>query len=191
MRLVLASASPRRKELLGHLGVPFDIAAADVDESVHAGEGARAYVARLAVAKAAALSSPGAVVVAADTSVVVDDHILGKPGDDAVLGARMLRSLSGRTHQVMTGVAVTFGQRREQCVVLTDVAFRALTDAEIGWYVATGEGRDKAGGYALQGRAGLFIERVVGSSTNVIGLPLTETVALLQAVGFPLPWSRP
>lgn len=190
MRLVLASASPRRKELLGHLGVPFDIAAADVDESVHAGEGARAYVARLAVAKAA-LSSPGAVVVAADTSVVVDDHILGKPGDDAVLGARMLRSLSGRTHQVMTGVAVTFGERREQCVVLTDVAFRALTDAEIAWYVATGEGRDKAGGYALQGRAGLFIERVVGSSTNVIGLPLTETVALLQAVGFPLPWSRP
>jgi septum formation protein len=189
MRLVLASASPRRKELLGHLGVPFEVAAADLDESVLPGEGARAYVARLAAAKAAVLSSPDAVVIAADTSVVVDDHILGKPGADAALGAQMLRSLSGRTHQVMTGVAVTHGQRREQCVVLTDVAFRALTEAEIAWYVATGEGRDKAGGYALQGRAGLFIDRVVGSSTNVIGLPLTETVALLAKVGFPLPWN--
>ena len=197
--LILASASPRRRELLGHLGVPFEVRPANVDESLRPGEGAHAYVERLSREKATAGAAQGAIkapggddvgrliVLAADTSVVIDDEVLGKPGHDAQLGAQMLRRLSGRAHQVLTGVAVASGGRVHAQVVSSEVHFRALTEREIAWYVGTGEGHDKAGGYALQGRAGVFISRVVGSPSNVIGLPLTETVELLRLAGVKLP----
>lgn len=184
MSLVLASASPRRRELLSHLGVSFEVRAADIDESVKPGERASAYVERLAREKAAAIK--GDVVLAADTSVVLDEAILGKPGNDAALGAQMLRSLSGRAHQVMTGVAVRGPHGVESRVVVSTVHFRALTGPEIAWYVATGEGADKAGGYALQGKAGAFITSVEGSPSNVIGLPLADTVELLRRAGLEL-----
>ena len=187
-RLILASGSPRRRELLAHLGVPFEVAAADLDEAVHPGEAPAAYVERLARAKAAALAGGEAHVLAADTSVVVDEEILGKPGSDPAAGAAMLRRLQGRTHQVLSGVAVAHRGRTLARVVATAVTFRPLEEAELAWYVATGEGQDKAGGYALQGRAGLFIREVRGSSSNVIGLPLAETVELLREAGFSLPW---
>ncbi len=189
--LILASASPRRKELLGHLGVSFDIRAADIDESVQTGEPPRAYVERLARSKALTIATrePQAHVVAADTSVVVDGEILGKPGADVTAGLRMLEKLHGRSHSVMTGVAVAHGTRVESLVVETTVHFRSLTLAERRWYVGTGEGHDKAGGYALQGRAGAFITTLRGSSTSVIGLPLSETAQLLESMGFTLPWA--
>lgn len=199
-RLILASASPRRRELLALLGVSFDVQAADVDESVRSGELPHVYVERLAREKAQVIAarSPGAFVLAADTSVVVDEEILGKPGASDDEGARMLRRLSGRVHQVMTGVACSLapwgeGQgealRLTSTVVTTDVRFKPLTDAEIAWYLSTREGHDKAGGYAVQGHAGAFITALAGSSTSVIGLPLAETAALLERAGYPLPWS--
>lgn len=201
-RLILASGSPRRRELLALLGVAFEVRASDVDETVRAGEAPSVYVERLAVEKAQAVAAtaPGALVLAADTSVVVDEEILGKPGASADEGARMLRRLSGRVHQVMTGIAVAptslspiegegRGEGTSSLVVTTDVRFKPLTDAEIAWYLATGEGHDKAGGYAVQGHAGAFITSLTGSSTSVIGLPLAETAALLERAGYPLPWS--
>lgn len=191
-RLVLASASPRRRELLGLLGLDFTVAAADLDEALRPLEHAAEYVERLAREKAHALvargTAGGAFVLAADTSVVVDDAVLGKPGHDAEAGEQMLRALSGRTHQVMTGVAVAFDGGTRSLVVTTDVDFRPLTPPEIRWYVRSGEGHDKAGGYAIQGRAGAFITAVRGSSTNVIGLPLAETALLLEECGLHLPW---
>lgn len=186
MKLVLASASPRRRELLSFLGVPFEVHPANLDETQLPGEGAHAYVERLARAKAGHHAAVE-IALAADTSVVIDDEVLGKPGRDAQLGAQMLRRLSGRAHQVLTGVAVASGGRVHAQVVSSEVHFRALTEREIAWYVGTGEGHDKAGGYALQGRAGVFISRVVGSPSNVIGLPLTETVELLRRAGVKLP----
>jgi septum formation protein len=188
LSLVLASASPRRQQLLAQLGLIFEISPADLDESVLPGERPRVYVERLARAKAAATSArhPGAVCLAADTSVVVDEEILGKPADEAE-GSQMLRKLSGRTHRVVTGIAVA-GPLAASEVVETIVTFRALSDAQIAWYVATGEGRDKAGGYASQARAGAFIDALDGSPTGVIGLPLTETLALLERAGVALPW---
>ena len=164
--------------------MPFVVAPAALDESQLTGEAPAAYVERLARAKAAGGAD---FTLAADTSVVVDGEVLGKPGADAALGTAMLRRLSGRAHQVMTGVAVAGPRGVHTQVVISEVYFRPLSAAEIGWYVATGEGADKAGGYALQGRAGAFITQVVGSPSNVIGLPLAETVALLRAAGFPLP----
>ena len=189
-RLVLASASPRRQQLLAQLGLQFEVAPADLDETVLPGELPRVYVERLARAKAASTSSkhPDAVCLAADTSVVVDTEILGKPASPAE-GSAMLRRLSGRSHVVMTGVAVA-GPISASLVVETKVRFRPLSDAEISWYVATGEGTDKAGGYASQARAGAFIEAMEGSATSVIGLPLAETLALLQRAGVELPWAR-
>ena len=183
MNLILASASPRRRELLTYLGIPFEIAPADLDESLIPGEHASAYVERLARAKARG----DGLVLAADTSVVIDDEVLGKPGDDQSLGATMLRRLSGRAHQVMTGIALSSPAGVTSRVVISQVHFRALSQAEIDWYVKTGEGADKAGGYALQGRAGAFITSIVGSPSNVIGLPLAETVELLRAAGLRLP----
>lgn len=183
MKLILASASPRRRELLAHLGVPFEVAPADLDESLIPGEHAAAYVERLARAKARGEG----LILAADTSVVIDDEVLGKPGHDAVLGALMLRRLSGRAHQVMTGIAVSSAAGVLSRVVVSEVHFRSLSEAEIRWYVGTGEGADKAGGYAIQGRAGTFITAVIGSPSNVIGLPLAETVELLRAAGLRLP----
>ncbi|MBL8936677.1 MAG: septum formation inhibitor Maf [Archangium sp.] len=186
---ILASGSPRRRELLGQLGLSFEVQAADLDESAHVGERPARYVERLAREKASAVHSkrPGSIVLAADTSVVVDDVILGKPGADAREGAAMLRRLSGRTHQVMTGVAVA-GASVESLVVTSDVVFRPLSEAEIAWYVSTGEGRDKAGGYGSQALAGVFISEIRGSATSVIGLPLAEAVELLRRAGVRLPW---
>ncbi len=211
--LTLASASPRRRELLAFLGIPFTVAPADLDESQHPGEHAATYVERLARAKARGPGSDAgvaarqtsqdrsaaedlgqggttrntALILAADTSVVIDDEVLGKPGHDAALGAQMLRRLAGRSHQVMTGIAVSGPSGVRSQVVTSEVIFRPLSEAEIAWYVSTGEGADKAGGYALQGRAGAFITSVLGSPSNVIGLPLAETVALLRASGLRLP----
>lgn len=186
---ILASGSPRRRELLGRLGLSFEVVPAELDEAQHPGEAASAYVERLAREKAAAVRRrfPTSVVLAADTSVVVDGEVLGKPGEDAAAGAAMLRRLAGRRHQVLTGVAVA-GAAVEACVIGSDVVFRPLTEAEIAWYVATGEGRDKAGGYASQGLAGAFITAIEGSSTSVIGLPLAESVELLRRAGVRLPW---
>jgi septum formation protein len=191
MKLVLASASPRRRELLGQLGLQFDVSPADLDETVRVGEAPRTYVERLALekAQAVALKHPGSLALAADTSVVVDQEILGKPGDEAEAGRAMLRRLSGRSHAVLTGVAVA-GPLLRSLVVETWVEFRPLSDAEVEWYVGTGEGRDKAGGYAMQGKAGAFITAIRGSSSSVIGLPLAETMGLLGLAGLPLPWSR-
>ena len=191
MKLVLASASPRRRELLASLGLVFQVAPAELDETAREGEAAEAYVVRLAREKALAISArfPGDLALAADTAVVLDEQILGKPGDDAQLGAAMLRQLAGRTHRVMTGIAVGGGGALRSQVVTTQVSFRPLTGLEIAWYVATGEGRDKAGGYAVQGRAGAFITSLEGSPSNVVGLPLAESLELLGEAGYPLPWS--
>jgi septum formation protein len=185
MSLILASASPRRRELLSHLGVAFEVRPADLDEALLPNEGAHAYVERLARSKAG--TSTHAVVLAADTSVVIDDEVLGKPGHDTELGAQMLRRLSGRAHEVLTGIAVSGPHGVISRVVSSQVHFRPLSPREIAWYVGTGEGADKAGGYALQGRAGAFITSIVGSPSNVIGLPLTDTVELLRAAGLHLP----
>ncbi len=188
-RVWLASASPRRRELLALTGLTFSVDPADLDETQLAAEAPRAYVERLARAKALAVAArhPGDVALAADTSVVVDLEIFGKPGADAKEGARMLERLSGRAHQVLTGVAVA-GASVHVTVVETQVRFKRLTPEEIAWYVGTGEGHDKAGGYASQGRAGAFIERLDGSSTSVIGLPLVETLELLRRAGVALAW---
>jgi septum formation protein len=183
-RLVLASSSPRRAALLARLGLSPVIRPGDVDETPLAGEDAVTYVSRLAAAKAAAgaTANDGEVVLGADTVVVRDGDLLGKPADDAH-AARMLRSLSGRTHEVVTGVAAQRGSRVVRDHVTTRVTFRRLSDAELAWYLATGEPTGKAGGYGLQGAGAVLVERIEGSDTNVVGLPLPATVALLRAVG--------
>ena len=181
-RLLLASSSPRRSELLRTAGLEFDVRPADIDESVQDGESPTSYVHRLSVEKAAAVdAAPGAIVVAADTTVEVDGEILGKPIDDTD-ARRMLRRLSGRTHRVHTGVTVRAGGRAETRVVTTDVTFAQLTAATIDWYVGTGESTDKAGSYALQGAGAALVSRIDGSVSNVIGLPLVETLDMLRAV---------
>jgi septum formation protein len=191
VELVLASASPRRRALLEGLGFVFSVAPADVPEAQEPGEAPSAFVRRVAAAKAAAVRarSPGVVVLAADTEVVLGDAALGKPAD-AADASRTLARLSGRTHEVLTGVAV-LGSREDVFVVRTEVTFRPLTAAEIAWYVATGEPEGKAGSYAIQGRGGAFVSAIAGSHSNVIGLPLAETVAALARAGVPLPWSAP
>ncbi|KFA90191.1 Maf family protein [Archangium violaceum] len=199
-RLVLASASPRRRELLGQLGLAFDVSAADIDETPHQGEAATAYVLRLAREKArtVATRTPGAWVLAADTTVVLGDELLGKPHDAAEV-RDMMRRLSGRTHEVQTGVALAGpggehpGEHpgEHSMVVRTRVTFRPLGEGEIAWYASTGESLDKAGGYAIQGKGGFLVAGIEGSPTNVIGLPLGETLELLARAGVPLPWSKP
>lgn len=186
-RLVLASGSPRRRELLETLGISFEVVPADIDESIHDGEGPVAYVRRLGGEKALAVaaSRPGRVVVAADTCVDVDGAILGKP-TDADDARRMLRLLAGRSHAVHTGVAVVGGDRVETAVETTTVTFSVLTPALIDWYVGTGEPFDKAGGYGIQGKAAVLVERIDGSVTNVIGLPLALLARLTEAIGRPL-----
>lgn len=181
--MVLASSSPRRRSLLAGAGLAFSVRPARIDETPFDGEAPAAYVSRLAVAKADAVAGtppdPDVVVLAADTTVEVDGTILEKPVDrrDAV---RMLRSLSGRGHRCHTGVAVVRGDRRIERLVTTDVDFVALDDTAIEWYVATGEADDKAGGYGIQGAAGAFVSSVHGSVTNVIGLPLAETLDMIR-----------
>jgi septum formation protein len=190
-RLILASQSPRRRELLAGLGFALEICPADTDEAVHPGEKPRAYVARVAREKARAVS--GEVVLAADTAVVIGDEILGKPrdADDA---ARMLRALSGTRHEVLTAVCVrrtdAAGVREHEALVATEVRFRPLAEREIAWYVSTGEPLDKAGAYALQGAGGALVGSVTGSVSGVVGLPLAESLALLAEAGFPMPWSE-
>ncbi|GGY93958.1 Maf family protein [Shewanella fodinae] len=187
-QLLLASASPRRRELLAQLGLgsvgfSFEILATDIDETRHHGEAAATYVNRLAREKAGAGHSrwhrPESIALGADTIVVVDDEILGKPVDAASASA-MLQRLSGRSHKVMTAVAVTDGNHCESVLVATDVTFCSLNDAQITAYVATGEPMDKAGAYGIQGLGGSFISRINGSYSAVVGLPLVETRILLQ-----------
>ena len=188
-QLVLASASPRRRELLTQAGFAFRVEVADIPEDPQPGEDPIAYVTRLAREKAETVSrriaEPSAVVLGADTTVVIDGLILGKPEspDDA---ARMLRQLSGRTHHVMTGVAVATGEAANiQTLVAaetTAVEFLSLSQQEIDNYVATGEPMDKAGAYAIQGRAARWIPRIHGCYFNVVGLPLALVSSLLAAL---------
>lgn len=186
-RLILASASPRRHELLRSIALDFVVEPADVDESELAGEDAVTYVERVARSKADAIadrlgSLDGTVVLAADTTVDVDGAILAKPVDDDD-ARRMLRLLSGRTHLVHTAVVCRHAGGVAADTVTTGVTFAALSDADLDRYLALGEHRDKAGAYGMQGAAGAFVERLDGSPTNVIGLPLAQTVALLRAAG--------
>lgn len=188
--LILASASPRRAELLTAAGIPFEVRPAHIDETLRPGEDARTYVSRLAVEKARAIAAHanGRPVLAADTVVVIDSHVLGKPvdADDA---KRMLRLLSGRTHEVLTAVALLSAQpnQRESAVDAqtesTAVEFGRLETAEIEWYVATGEPSDKAGAYAIQGLASRFVTRIEGSYSNVVGLPVALVYAMCTRAG--------
>ncbi|QXF13976.1 septum formation protein Maf [Sphingopyxis terrae subsp. terrae] len=186
--LVLASTSPRRRELLARIGLePARIAAPDIDETPLKGELPRAYVARLAESKARAVDrAADEVVLAGDTTVAVGRRILEKPADEADL-RRMLGLLSGRRHHVYSGVCVVGADDRPRVRVAdTVVAFKRLTPAEIDWYVASGEGMGKAGGYAIQGKAEIFVRFLSGSHSNVVGLPIFETRALLTSAGVPL-----
>ncbi len=186
LRLVLASGSPRRREILENLGVEFAVRSVDIDESPLAGEAAEPYVLRLARAKArAAASRGGEIVLAADTIVVLDGALLGKPRDPADAW-RMLGSLSGREHEVLTGVAVAGQESVRAEIERTRVRFAELSAAEIEWYVASGEPLDKAGAYAVQGLGALFVERLDGNYSNVVGLPLPLTYRLLAEAGFNL-----
>ena len=186
-RLVLASASPRRLDLLRQAGVvPDDVVAADIDESRLKGELPREHAARLAEAKARAVAPrfPDAFVIGADTVVACGRRILPKP-DGEEEAKRTLALLSGRRHRVFSAVAVIAPDGRSALRVVTStVAFKRLERSEIEAYVAAGEWRDKAGAYALQGRAGAFVRRLGGSCSGVVGLPLYETVALLRGLGW-------
>ena len=189
MRLILASASPRRAELLRGAGIEVDVRPADVDESVQAGESPDRYASRVALATARAISQhvPGRFVLGADTVVVVDDRILGKPTDSAD-ARQMLRMLSGRTHLVITAVILICGaglpgETADARVERTDVEFASLSDDEIDWYAATGEPMDKAGGYAIQGLASRFVTRIEGSYSNVVGLPVSLVYGMCKSAG--------
>ena len=181
MRLVLASASPRRRELLAQAGFRFDVHAADIDESRRDGEAPLEYVRRLALEKAQAVAAlhPRAVVLGADTTVVLDSELLNKPTDMAE-AERMLRRLSGRTHQVHTGIAVAApGLAAQSHVETTDVTFRDIRESELAQYLASGDTADKAGGYGIQGYAARWIPRISGDYFNVVGLPLAAVVRML------------
>ncbi|MFQ5557624.1 MAG: Maf family protein [Acidimicrobiales bacterium] len=190
-RLVLASSSPRRRALLDRLDLAFEVQPADLDESRFDGEAPDDYVRRLASAKADAVAAAGTVVIAADTAVVVDGQPLGKPIGEAD-AARMLELLSGRAHQVLSGVAVDVdaGARRLVEIERTTVHVTGMTSDRVAWYVGSGEGADKAGGYGLQGAAGLFADHVEGSVSNVLGLPLSLLDSMLRSVGLDLLWFR-
>ena len=202
MRLILASASPRRAELLRAAGYEFDVVVVDVDESIRDRETPSRYVRRLAADKSGAVSGSALdsremmpidlspkrenrdltpIVIGADTTVVVDDEILAKPRD-AADAAAMLRRLSGRRHDVLTGVSLRRGAYELGRVESTGVYVAELTDEEIAWYVSTGEGRDKAGAYAIQGFASRFIPRIEGSYSNVVGLPVACVRELLTEI---------
>lgn len=187
--LYLASGSPRRRELLTQIGVPFLTQIAPIDENALPGESPLAYVKRLALAKghaglAALANSDGAVVLGADTAVVLDGRILGKPQDRADALAT-LQALSGRSHQVLTAVALVSHERQVARVVTSQVTFRSLTQAEIEAYWASGEPQDKAGSYGIQGLAAVFVSQLQGSYSAVVGLPLCETAALLAEFAIP------
>ena len=184
--LCLASVSPRRRELLTQIGVRYLVAAADIDETVRPGERPCEYVARMARDKALAVRARGMTlpVLAADTTVVVDEVICGKPRGEAECVA-MLQRLSGRTHQVLTAVALAGVRGVDELLSASAVRFRALSAAECAAYWRGGEPRDKAGGYAIQGHGAVFIEHLSGSYSGVMGLPLFETAQLLRAAGVP------
>lgn len=182
MKLVLASASPRRKELLAQIGVQFDVSPVDICEDVKPGEQPVPYVKRVALAKAQAgydKVEQQQAVLGADTTVVLDGNIIGKPQNktDAV---NILMSLSGRTHQVITAVAVVCREQIYSCVVTTHVKFRTLSREECDRYWETGEPTDKAGSYGIQGLGAIFVDSIEGSYSAVVGLPLSETAELLK-----------
>jgi len=188
MTLILASASPRRRDLLAACGIPFQIIPSMIDERPFPDEPAAVYVQRLALAKAESVAQhhPDAVVLGADTIVTIDGLLLGKPQGCAE-ARQMLNRLCGREHEVLTGIVVVAaaivggrGHRYAQELVVSRVLMRHFTATTIDWYIATGEPLDKAGAYAVQGLGGALVERVEGSYTNVVGLPLTETLALLR-----------
>ncbi|MAF84633.1 MAG: Maf family protein [Gammaproteobacteria bacterium] len=185
--IYLASGSPRRRELLAQLDISFELLVTDIDESLLPDEPADAYVRRMARDKARAalerLPVRRAPVLGADTAVIVDRDILGKPADQAA-GEAMLRCLSGRDHEVLTAVAISAEEHEAMAVSRTVVTFRPLSDAEIKGYWATGEPQDKAGGYAIQGLGAVFIAAIHGSYSGVMGLPLFETAHLLNGFGY-------
>jgi len=198
MRIYLASQSPRRRALLAQIGVGFDTLSLrqgqrsdhEVDETPHGGESAEAYVERLARAKAEHGARIIALrhlmlqpVLAADTTVEIDGDIIGKPDDEAH-AMRILKRLSGRTHRVLTGVAVRLEQRVEYALSVSEVRFRPLEEKEIRHYLLSGEQRDKAGAYGIQGRAALFVEHLAGDYNGVMGLPLCQTGQLLKRFGY-------
>lgn len=200
-RIYLASQSPRRRELLKQVGVNFEVLllradagrGVDVDESPLPGEAAEDYVQRICCEKSTRGASilryrnlPAAPVLAADTSVILDGRILGKP-ENPEHAAEMLRRLSGREHQVLTGIAVALGERVDMAMSSSTVRFIELDEERIRRYLFTGEGSDKAGGYAIQGLAGAFVARLSGSYSGVVGLPLCETVALLKRFNIATP----
>lgn len=189
--IYLASSSPRRSALLAQIGVPFRVLAAEVEEEPLPDEAAAAYVERIALAKADAgwervRGAAPAPVLAADTVVVLDGELFGKPDGEAAALA-MLARLSGRSHSVLTSVALRWQEVREARVTTSEVRFRATTPAERLAYCRSGEPYDKAGGYAIQGQAAVFVEHLSGSYSSVMGLPLCETAALLGTYGLP-PW---
>ncbi len=183
--LILASRSPRRAELLAAAGIPFTVRTADIDETPRPGESARDYTLRLAVEKAAAVpATVDEIVLAADTTVVLNGQIMGKPADsdDA---RRMLRALSGHRHDVLTAICLRRGSRVIQDVAATAVWFAPLAEREIADYVASGEPMDKAGAYGIQGLASKFIDRIEGSYSNVVGLPVALVYCRLSEFGAP------
>lgn len=182
--LILASASPRRRELLSNLGLTFEVVPADIDESFTTEEIPYNLVQRLSSAKAEVISQryPDALVLAADTIVVYRDEVLGKP-KDAEENRAFLERLSGHTHEVHTGHALFWGDKRAERVVQTAVRFRNLSDDELARYVATGEGLDKAGGYAIQGYGSAIVSEVRGCYFNVVGLSVPNVVELAQSLG--------
>ena len=190
MRLILGSASPRRKELLAQLGImPDAVLPPDINENPRKGELPRPYCARMAAEKAAAVQAgDDDMVLCADTTVALGRRILGKPAD-AGEAAAFLTLLGGRRHEVITAVAVRRGARMWTREVISVVKFKRLSDAELNGYLASGEWQGKAGGYAIQGRAGAFVPWMQGSFTGVVGLPVSETAALLAAAGWPV-WGQ-
>lgn len=181
-RVILASRSPRRRELLALVGIAHEVRPADVDERYLAGESPRAHAERLARAKAGKIAQPDAVVIGSDTIVVVDGDVLGKPLDEAE-AARVLRRLSGRTHTVITAVAVAWRGSVESDVEEVGVTFHRMTDDEIAGYIATREPMDKAGAYGIQGFGATIVARVEGDYFAVMGLPLQRLVRLFEKVG--------
>ena len=180
-KLLLASSSPRRSEILRIVGWDFEIGAVEVDESLHPNEPARAYVERLAATKAAAAADVHVhrPILAADTTVVVDEQILAKP-EDAEDAKRMLRMLAGRWHEVLTGIALVTAAETKIACERTEVKFAPMSEGEINWYVSTGEPMDKAGAYAIQGRGARFIEAIKGDYFNVMGLPVRLLYELVR-----------
>lgn len=183
-KLILASSSPRRKELLDAVGWPYEAIVAGIDESVRANEAPADYVQRLARSKAEAVAArlESGLVLGADTTVVIDNQILGQPVDDDD-ARRMLNLLSGRWHEVLTGVAaIRIGSETRVAHESTRVRFAEMSAREIDWYVATGEARGKAGAYGIQGAAGLFIEQIEGDYFNIVGLPIRLVYELTREI---------